>query len=173
MIYPLGLANTKQRKFFFVSSFVLLLAYACAYVAWLHSFVVPFVCPYIYAYASAASGIADFLRGRFQRVKISSECYSSFMPISAGIPQWTKIGPWLFLTMINDLGITVYHQKCENLLMIPRFQKSSLAMVHASEMQETVKEITDWTHLNRLQLNPTKCKEMRISFKSVRAFMFH
>ena len=28
MIYPLGLVNTKQREFFFVSSFVLLLAYA-------------------------------------------------------------------------------------------------------------------------------------------------
>ena len=28
MIYPLGRVNTKQREFFFVSSFVLLLAYA-------------------------------------------------------------------------------------------------------------------------------------------------
>ena len=28
MIYPLGLVNTKQQEFFFVSSFVLLLAYA-------------------------------------------------------------------------------------------------------------------------------------------------
>ena len=93
------------------------------------------------------------------------------MPVSAElIPQGTKISPWLFLTMINDL---VLPAEMWNLLMIPRFQKSSLAMVHASEMQETVKEITDWTHLNRLQLNPTKCKEMRISFKSVRAFMFH
>ena len=28
MIYPMGLVNTKQREFFFVSFFVLLLAYA-------------------------------------------------------------------------------------------------------------------------------------------------
>ena len=69
IIYPLGLVNTKQREFFFVSSFVLLLAYASTmflclcfdYVlmlvlmslymlqASLHSFVLPFVCPYAYA----------------------------------------------------------------------------------------------------------------------------
>ena len=56
-----GLMHTKQREFFFVSSFVLLLPYASTYVlmlvimslymtqAWLHSFVLPFVCPYVYA----------------------------------------------------------------------------------------------------------------------------
>ena len=35
----------------------------------------------------------------------------------------------------------------------------------ASELQETVHEISEWTNLNRFQLNPTKCKEMIISFK--------
>ena len=59
MIYPLGLVNTKQREFFFVSSFVLLLASASTmflclclsvalYVACLTSFALPFVCPYAY-----------------------------------------------------------------------------------------------------------------------------
>ena len=32
----------------------------------------------------------------------------------------------------------------------------------ANEMQETVQ--VNWTHLSRLLLNPTKCKEVRISF---------
>ncbi len=40
--------------------------------------------------------IADFLRGRTQRVKINS-VLSSFLQVPAGIPQGTKIGPWLFL----------------------------------------------------------------------------
>ena len=35
MIYALGLSNTKQREFFFVSSFVLLLAYASTMFLWL------------------------------------------------------------------------------------------------------------------------------------------
>ena len=37
MIYPLGLVNTKQREFFFVSSFVPLLAYASAMFLSLYS----------------------------------------------------------------------------------------------------------------------------------------
>lgn len=53
----------------------------------------------------AVNWIADFLRERHQRVKISPDCYSSFMHVPAGIPQGTKIGPWLFLAMINDLSI--------------------------------------------------------------------
>ena len=66
MIYPLRLVNTKQ-EFFFVSSFVLLLAYASTMFlclcfmslymsqAWLHSFVLPFVCPYAYAYFASVN----------------------------------------------------------------------------------------------------------------------
>ena len=50
MIYPLGLVNTKQRYFFFVSSFVLLwlmlqqCSYACAYVALYVAGVTAFLC---------------------------------------------------------------------------------------------------------------------------------
>ena len=40
---------------------------------------------------SVVNWIADLLKGRFQRIKISSEFYSSFMPISAEIPQGTKL----------------------------------------------------------------------------------
>jgi hypothetical protein len=46
--------------------------------------------------------IADFLCGRTQRVKINS-VHSNFLQVPAGIPQGTKIGPWLFLAIINDL----------------------------------------------------------------------
>jgi hypothetical protein len=34
----------------------------------------------------------------------------------------------------------------------------------ANKLQETVQEISDWANLNRFQLNPTNCKEMRVSF---------
>ena len=47
--------------------------------------------------------VADFLRSKYQRVKLKSDCFSDFKLVLAGIPQGTRIGPWLFLVMINDL----------------------------------------------------------------------
>ncbi len=48
----------------------------------------------------------DFLRNRFQRVKHDSDCYSDFLHVPAGVPQGTKLGPWHFLAMINDLRLS-------------------------------------------------------------------
>ena len=46
--------------------------------------------------------ILDFLHGRFQRVKLNSICFSNWEPVCAGVPQGTKLGPWLFLFLCGD-----------------------------------------------------------------------
>ena len=49
--------------------------------------------------------ILDFLTNRRQRVKLSCDCVSEWCAVPAGVPHGTKLCPWLFLIMINNLSV--------------------------------------------------------------------
>ena len=107
--------------------------------------------------------IADFLRGRSQRLKLNSDCFSNSEIVPAGIPQGTKIGPWLFLAMINDLAIP------GNSSDLWKFADDTtvseiIPKTGSSRLQVQVDQINCWSNENNFQLNSLKCKELRIDF---------
>ena len=60
------------------------------------------------------SWIIDFLTDRKQRVKLAKDCFSEWGRVPCEVPQGTKLGPWLFILMINDLKLSEfsYLKKC-------------------------------------------------------------
>ena len=110
--------------------------------------------------------IIDFLRNRQQRVKLNNNCYSSWLNVSAGVPQGTRLGPWLFLVMINDLklpGGSFSMWKFADDTTVSEVVPSS----GESSLQEAVNHISSWSHSNHFQLNPTKCKELIVCFQKI------
>ena len=50
--------------------------------------------------------ILVFLTNRQQRVKLFYDCFSERAGVSPGVPQGTKLGPWLFILIVNEIRIS-------------------------------------------------------------------
>lgn len=105
--------------------------------------------------------IIDFLTSRKQRVKLSQECHSEWGAIPSGVPQGTKLGPWLFIIMINDLNISGVDmwKYVDDSTFAEIIQKDEI-----SHIQATVDDLANKSRVDKFQLNDSKCKELRISF---------
>ena len=105
--------------------------------------------------------IVDFPTDRTQRVKLGEDCLSEWRNVPAGVPHGTKLGPWLFILMIDDTNAS-------NTNLWKYVDDTTIAeCVHKKEgsrIQSDVKELIAKSNQNKFQLNESKCKELRISF---------
>jgi hypothetical protein len=113
------------------------------------------------------SWLCNYLDGRNQSA-ILDGCLSCQLPISAGVPQGSVLGPTLFLMFINDIG-----SKCVNPLYLFADDNSLYRIIHNDEtlddattkLQTDLDSLAKWTHDWNARFNPSKCEVLLITKK--------
>ena len=107
--------------------------------------------------------IANFLTSRERRTRVRNH-YSNWMKTSAGVLQGTKLGPLLFLVMVNDLTVSDDTVKfVDNTTILKIILKDQICM---SILLSQITQCSDWVSRNNMKLNPNKTKEIRVCFSS-------
>ena len=111
---------------------------------------------------SVINWIISFLTGRSQRVALGNHCFSEWGRVPSGVPQGTKLGPWLFLIMINDLIVS---EPFSIWKYVDDSTVSETVLKGAqSNIQLAADEVNLWSKSNLFQLNCEKTKELVITY---------
>ena len=99
--------------------------------------------------------------GRKQRVKLARDCVSEWGAVPSGVPQGTKLGPWLFILMISDLKLAdITHWKyIDDTTVSEIIPRNGI-----SQIQSEANELERWNTQNKFQLNVQKCNELLFQF---------
>ena len=78
------------------------------------------------------------------------------------MPQGTKLGPWLFLVMIDDLSVSSVFETWN--YVNGRTVSACIPKGQGSKAQVAIDQVIDWSKKNLSQLNKDKTKELTITF---------
>ena len=111
--------------------------------------------------------IKSFLEDRQQTVKFNGS-KSSTLNIKVGAPQGTKLGPWLWLTYVNDLHPTSVSEDTNEVRAVIYADDTTLYHphlkgTHNSALQGALDHAAQWSSDNNMTLNADKTTLMNIS----------
>ena len=103
--------------------------------------------------------LTNFLILQEQCLRLSRECYSECRVIPARVPQGTKLGPWLFILLINDLRPASINRwkNIDDTTVSQIIPKNSWGY-----LQLMTNDVLNWSININLHLNEHKCKELLI-----------
>ena len=106
--------------------------------------------------------VASFLSGRQQRIKIG-DIMSTWACLNGGVPQGTRLGPLLFLVMVNDLRPALPMVKYVDDVTLYSTGKLN-ASTNQNNLQQAADHCLSWATNNNMNINTGKTKEMVIQF---------
>ena len=100
---------------------------------------------------------------RKQRIKLAKNCFSEWGRVPCGVSQGTKLEPWLFILMINDLKASEFNywkyvDDTTTSETVPKNQSSQFQLGADGLV----------TNRNKFQWHNKKCKELLIPFQKDR-----
>ena len=104
------------------------------------------------------SCLRSFLQNRFQRVIVGNS-FSSYLPISSGVPQGSVLGPLLFLLYINDVSSLFQHDcSCTEKLFADDLKVYSHVDLSATphEFQAALNRLCNWAETWQLKFSVSK-----------------
>ena len=107
--------------------------------------------------------IQDFLHGRKHRVCVNGK-FSSWAPVTSGIPQGSVLGPLLFVLYINDLPkdiISDIYLFADDTKIFTQVTN----MEDAAKLQDDLTKLQEWSDRWLLKFHPGKCKVVDIGMR--------
>lgn len=116
------------------------------------------------------SFLESFLSNR-QQLVVANGIKSSMKRLHFGVPQGSVLGPLLFLSYVNDLPLHM-ETPCELFADDTTIHTcdSNLDTL-TNTIQNSISDLTKWTKLNHMSLNPTKTKCMLITTRQKRQLL--
>ena len=110
--------------------------------------------------------ISDYLSNRTQRVVVKS-CVSNPMPVKAGVPQGSVLGPLLFLVYVNDIA--------ESLLSLTRLFADDSSLFYSTSsildlqgiINHDLQILSAWAKQWLVNFNPLKTEGILFTLKQI------
>ena len=112
------------------------------------------------------SWFCSYLVGRQQRVVVNGTC-STWSEVGSGVPQGSILGPILFLLFINDMPNAVSSARIAMFAEDSKCYKIIGQEYDIINLQQDLDALFAWSLRNEMYFQPIKCKNVRISRKSV------